>query len=145
MHISAEIIKQLHQHYDELDTLQEQASDAIKAAQEHKETRVTIKRRNGEEQEVTEKMLWDEVWELTADSEAGAFLRTKYPDAFEKSDAVHTKVAELRAFTLGELGIDAQAIKLSDIVRITSALIDYKLNERETAQEAGGAEPDPAA
>lgn len=137
MNITPETIQQLYQHYDELDALREAASDAIKAAKEQQDKRVTITRRDGTKQEVTEKMLWEEVWNLSADSEAGAHLRQAYPDAFEKSEAAERKVAELRAFTLAELGIDAQQLKLSDIVRIVDALVDYKLNERQDRQKEG--------
>lgn len=127
MEITHERISKLFALYDELDALKEQASDAIKAAQDFQGNRVLINRTGGGQQEVTEKMLWDEVWNLSADSDAGRFLRKKYPEAFERSDEANKKAVELREFTLGELGIDAQQIKLSDIIKLTQALIRFEL------------------
>ncbi|MEQ9135744.1 MAG: hypothetical protein RLO51_11085 [Thalassobaculum sp.] len=137
MHITSDVIAQLYRLYLEFDVLNHGASDAINAAKEHQDKRVTITRKDGTQQEVTERMLWDEVWTLGPKSDAGEHLRATYPEAFEKSDAVKAKTAELRAFSLGNLGIDSQAIRLSDIVKLVDAMLDYKLNEREKARQEG--------
>lgn len=143
MEITQDQIEQLYRFYHELDKAKAEASEAIKLAQHNEHNRVTITRENGEQQEVTEKMLWDEVWNLSADSEAGRLLRTKYPYAFEQSDEANKIAANLRAFTLAELSIDAQALRLSDIIKLTQALIRLELsNHGKTEAEKSSEAPE---
>lgn len=136
MEITREKIETVYHLYDELAVQKELASEAIKEAQRHGSNAVLIKRKDGTEQEVTEKMLWDEVWTLGSDCDAGRFLKGKYPKAFELSDVATAKAKELSTYTLAELGVDSQAIRLSDVIRITEALIEFKLDERSRRAEA---------
>jgi hypothetical protein len=128
MAITRETIEQLYRHYDELDVLEQQASAAIKVAQEHKNEEITIAQ-EGKSVTVREKDLWDETWTLGPACEAGALLREKYPDAFEISDRHAAKAQELREFTVAKLGIDYRAMKLSDILRLVEGVIELKLQQ----------------
>lgn len=137
MEITREKIETVYRLYDELAVQKEVASEAIKEAQRHWGNPVLIKRKDGTEQELAEKLLWDEVWTLGSDCDAGRFLKGKYPKAFELSDVANAKARELSTYTIAELGVDAQAVKLSDIIRITEALVEYKLNERDLERKSG--------
>ena len=137
MEITREKIETVYRLVDELTVQKEVASEAIKEAQRHWGNPVLIKRKDGTEQEVTEKMLWDEVWSLGSDCDAGHFLKSKYPLPFQHSDVANAKARELSTYTLAELGIDAQAVRVSDILRLTEAMVEYKLNERELERRAG--------
>lgn len=132
MEITQEKLAKLYQLYDELDAAKEASSDAIKEAQEGKaDKKATITRKNGETVEVTEKELWDEIFYLKDRSEGWEYLKSKYPKAFETSDAVTDKLDEIRKFTHGEFGLDPNQIKLSDIFRIVEAVLEYKMHGKE--------------
>lgn len=122
-------ISKLNDHFDKLEYYEALASDEIKKAQLNSaEKKAVIKRSNGQEQEVTEKMLWDEVWHLGAESEAGAYLRGQYPKVYEIAETQQTEANKLREFCVAELGIDSQRIKIKDVLDLTDAMIDYKLS-----------------
>jgi hypothetical protein len=125
--ITGDLLGTLYGMYAELDRLKEDASSAIKAAKQNAQKPITITRKGGTEQKVTEQMLWDELWTLGKQSEAGLRLREKYPEAFAKADAQEAKLTELRAFTVLELGMDAQAVTLRDILRLIEGVVEYKL------------------
>lgn len=128
MKLSKKIIEELYSRYDELDKVQEEASELLKQAKENKEAKVNITR-DGKEVEVTEKDLWDEVRFMGMACEAYKILNKKYPKVFEASEKQNELARELQAWTVENLGIDYRAIKLSDIFRVVEAIIDYK-NEK---------------
>jgi hypothetical protein len=129
--ITSDKIQKLEDHFEKINYVEVLASDEIKKAQLNSaEKKAVIKRSNGQEQEVTEKMLWDEVWHLGADCEAGAYLRGKYPKVYELADAQAKAAQELRDYCVAELGIDSQRIKINDVLALTDAMIDYKLSTR---------------
>jgi hypothetical protein len=107
--------------------LEEQASAAIELAKIHKEEEITIAR-DGQAVVVTENDLWTEVWHLGPDSDGGKILLEKYPEPFKLAAQAEAKKAEIKSFAITKWGIDPLAMTLSDIMRITEALIDYKLS-----------------
>jgi hypothetical protein len=127
--ITKEKIKGLYDIYDDLDRLEADASDAIKKAQLNGSKEVLVNRKDKGKQKVTEKMLWDEVYHLGPESEAGDFLKKKYPEAFKKSDMHNVRANELRDYALAQIGIDSQAIKLRDIIQLVDAIVDLKVKE----------------
>ena len=128
---TAETIGQLHEHFDVLKDLQRKASDAIAAAQQNGQQEITIAR-DGKAVVVHEKDLWDEVWHLGSNSDAGRILKEKYPGAFALSLKAEEKMAEIKHFTTEKWGINPLAMSLSDILKLTGALIDYKLAQQKS-------------
>jgi hypothetical protein len=95
-----------------------------------------------QKQEVTEDLLWTEIYHIGDKSEGFEALKHRYPEAFAVSDEVNKKVEEIQSYTVAELGIDAMQLKLSDIIKIVEALVEFKLNERgnsPTTESAGDA------
>lgn len=127
--ISPEDLSTFHSLFAELKTLQEQATVAIEAAKTNADAEITIAR-DGKPVVLSEKALWDEVWHLGADCDAGTILSARYPDAFRLSREAEEKKAEMKAFSVTQWGIDPVAMTLSDIMRLMSAMIDYKLSQR---------------
>lgn len=128
MEINQEKIERLYKIQEEYDTLEIAASDAIKEARLNEGNEVTITR-GGKDIQIAEKLLWDEVWNLGGNCEAGQFLRSKYPEAFAKSDDCNQKAQELKDFSLAELGIDSQKIKLSTVLKLIEAVVAMKLSK----------------
>lgn len=127
--ISPEDLSTFHSLFAELKHLQEQATAAIDAAKTNADAEITIAR-DGQPVILKEKDLWDEVWHLGADCDAANVLSVKYPDAFGVSRDAEAKKAEMKAFSVSKWGIDPLAMTLSDIMRLMSAMIDYKLANR---------------
>ncbi len=125
--ITKEKIDQLYSFYDEIERLQNAANTAINLAKQNKDkAKLKVVRRNGKRVEVLEDLLWQEIWTIGKSSEGYDALKSKYPDAFEKTDAFLAKSRELKKFSVAELGIDTTAIKLTDIIRLVEGLIDYR-------------------
>jgi hypothetical protein len=141
MEITIEKISKVYELYDELEALKETSSELIKSAKENRNNKILVKRAGGAETEVTEDMLWTEVYHLGDKTEGYEALKNRYPEAFSASDEVNKKLEEIQKYTNVELGIDALQIKLSDILRIVEALVEYKLhggNSTTTEQPAAG-------
>jgi hypothetical protein len=127
MTLTAEKIEKLYRFYEEIADLEQRASDAINTAKANKALEILVKRPKGEAQVITEGMAWDEVYNLGPQCEAGQALKAKYPEAFSISADHSRKASELQTFSIAELGIDTKRIKVSDIIRLTDALIALRL------------------
>ena len=68
MEITFDKLAEAREKNEELLKLEGEASEAIILARMNSEDEVSVTRKNGETQIVTQKMLWDEVWALGADS-----------------------------------------------------------------------------
>jgi hypothetical protein len=130
MEINSEKIARLNELTDELEVLEGEATEAINLAKVNKDRKAKVERNDGSVQDVTEGMLWDELWTLGPNSEAGVALRKLYPEAFQKSEKHAEKAREINLFTLSELGISSSAIKIRDIVNLVEALVDFKSKEK---------------
>jgi len=128
-HPTAESIAEFHKLSDEFKELNTLASDAVAAARLHQSNEITIAR-DGQPVVVTEKDLWDEVWHLGPDSDAGTILKEKYPQPFELSAQTNKKKEEIKAWAVSKWGIDPLAMSLSDIIKITEAVVDYRLQAK---------------
>lgn len=104
--------------YLELDTLKEEASDAIKLAKQFKDEEVEITRKEGKTIKIKEALLWDEVRVLGDQTEGYEFLKGKYPKAFELSEAVSAKAHEIDTFTMVQFGIHADRITIRDLIKL---------------------------
>lgn len=128
MQITKSFLDNLYTLSAEVDQLNEEVSDAIKAAKLNGKNKITVTRKDGSQHEVSEKLLWDEVWQLGPTSEAAQALATRYPEIFTKNADSQEKAAEMNRLVAIELGINGQGVTVSDIIRIVDAMIDYKLN-----------------
>ena len=122
-------ISEFHRLHGDFKDLQEQASAAILLAKENQDNELTIAR-DGKAIVVREKDLWDEIWALGPESEAGKVLSEKYADAFNLSADAEKKKGELKAFAQSKWNVDPLAMTLSDIIRIMEAVIEYKFQQR---------------
>lgn len=131
--ITKEKIDQLYNFYEEIDRLQGLANDAINLAKQNKDkSKLQVVRRNGKKDKVLEDLLWQEVWTIGKSSEGYDALKSKYPDAFAKTDAYLAKSRELKKFSVAELGIDTTAIRLTDIIRLVEGIVEFKFNGNKT-------------
>jgi predicted ATP-grasp superfamily ATP-dependent carboligase len=124
--ITSEGIARFHTLHSEFKALQDQASAEISTAQLNNDVEITIAR-DGKAVVVKERELWTEVYHLGPACDAGKILSEKYPAAFEVSAKAEEKKKEMQSFAMAEWGINPLAMSLSDIMRVTEALVDYKL------------------
>jgi hypothetical protein len=130
--ITPELIEKLENLYAELDTITKDASDSILLAREGSEEKKLNITRDEKEIEVTEKDLWDEVYNR-ATTNAREILLEKYPQAFEKAELAETKRKELNDFILAELDINPDKMRISALLKLITGYIDYKFSvSRET-------------
>lgn len=129
--ITPELIVKLENLYEELDALTIEASDAINLARENTEKPITITR-NEKEIELTEGVLWDEIYSRAL-TNARETLVAIYPDAFAKSELAESKRKELNDFVVSEIGFNPDKMRVSDLLKLVTGYIDYKLDvSRET-------------
>lgn len=115
----------------ELTQLQEESSDLLKKARFGSENRkVMVKRKDVEkEEEITESLIWEEIFVIGDLSEGHAVLKAKYPEAFKKAEEHNLKAQELNKYTLLNFGIKAGAVSIGDIFTIVDAIVDGKNKE----------------
>lgn len=108
----------------ELDDIKSETSDVLAEAKKNGKAEVQLK-----ERKATESDLWDEVFRLGVDCEAGKYLKNQYPKVFdlhikqkEKSDEIDKYFAEQFGFTFNQ-------ITPSRLIKMVSAIIDWK-NEK---------------
>jgi len=129
MKITKQKIEKLHKLTDEVKHFEFIASENLKTAKDrHGNNRVKLER-NGKKIELAEKILWEEVFHLGEDSQAGKILKKKYKKVFNLYEKQKDKVKELKNFITKEFGIDFTKITVSDYVKLTEAIIEYKLDK----------------
>lgn len=119
-------IAKLVELYSELEALEKDASDTLLAVKiPNKDNEHTLVR-NGKRITLKEAVLWQEVLHLGADSQAGGILKGLYPIVFEKYALHNQKADELKEFTVRELGIDYNKMRVIDIIRLVDLTLDYR-------------------
>lgn len=126
-----ETLDQLHKLTAELKETKEIASELLRTAQDRFKTRTHKITRNGKEIELTEKVLWDEVFYLGVACEAAQILKPIHPEVFEAFAKQDEKAKEIKKFSVTELGLDYEALTLSDYLRMTEGLFKLLLSEKE--------------
>lgn len=124
-----ESINKLYQLNDELQDLLDQESDLYKKATDNRKNILTINR-DDKEIEVEEGELWEEVRIAGAHSNAAETLKVKYPEVFEVALKREAKNKELHDFVLKEFGFNFRQMTLADYLKITDAVVDYKLSQK---------------
>lgn len=125
MNITRKQISELEELTKKFKDQKETASELLRVAQDrfgHIKHKIT---RQGKEVELTEKILWEEVFYLNIDSEAGKILREKHPEVFEAYKIQDTMAIELQKFVLVNLGIDQTQMTISDYMKLSESLFEY--------------------
>jgi hypothetical protein len=123
-------LEQLHILTEQVERQQELASELLRTAQDRHNHEVHKLMRDGAEIELQEKVLWDETFYLGKDCEAGKLLASLHPEVFEAYIKQDDYALELKKFCIMELGVDYSKLSLSDYLRLTEALIDLKISEK---------------
>lgn len=112
--------------YEQLDYYRELHSEQLKTVQDQFGQRQVEVERDGKKIQVTEKTLWEEVRFLGIGSDAGKVLKEKYPDVFESFDKFQSLAKETEIFVLKNMGFNYTQMTLSDYIKLTLGLIEYK-------------------
>ena len=127
MEITKEKLAKLFSYNDEVTKLKDDGGLALQNARLNDKNEIEVER-DGQKVMIAEKELWTEVFELGAKCQAGEILRAKYPEVFNTSKQTEDKGAEMRDFIIAEFGFDFKAMTVTDYVKLTLALIEYKKN-----------------
>ena len=124
-----EKIKGVYKINDDLTLLLETESDLYKKATENRKDKMKITR-GGKKIEVTEGELWDEIRVVGIDSETVKIMEKKYPTLFEVVKKRDAKNKELHDFIQKEFGFSHTEMTIPNYLKLTEAVIEYKLEER---------------
>jgi|GEM_PF-6272207 len=82
--------------------------------------------RGGQEQEVKEFFLWEEVYNIGINSEAGKVLEEKYKDFFADVREQEEVVNDINEFTNANLGFDFRQMNLINLIDLILSIKDIK-------------------
>lgn len=128
--ITRDIINKLHELNAKLDETKELSSELLRTAQDRFKHRTHKLVREGKEIELTEKVLWEEVFYIGVKSEAGQLLAQHHPEVFEAYREQDKAAIEFKKFAAVELGFDPTRMTLSEYLKITENLFELMLAER---------------
>lgn len=123
--INQERLDRIHELTDEISKAKDHASELLRIAKDRFSDKKHKVMREGKEIEVTEKILWDEVFYIGPASDAGKILQKEHPEVFEAYRKQDQAANELKKFTITELGIDYTQMTLSDYLKLTEGVYDY--------------------
>ncbi len=112
------------------------ASELLRTAQDRFKQNTHKLMREGKEITLTEKVLWDEVFYLGVASQAGEILTKVHPEVFDAYKKQDEAAAELKKFTITELGVDYTQMSLSDYLTLTESIFDLLMGERGLGQKS---------
>lgn len=121
MKIQIETLKKLN---NELDTINFHLAENLKNAKEIAKTKTITVTRNGEEVEVTEKDLFDELY-WNANTDAREILKEKYPAVFDLEKQSFDKAKEIKDFSLKEFGFTPEKMNLTNLIDLIIKLKNY--------------------
>lgn len=128
MKITIQKLRRLYKLSGEVAVAESDVAKELKKDRERSRGQKVLITRNGKKLIIDEKVLWDEVFYLGPDSEAGLVLREKYPWTFRLSKKQREKANEFQEYIIKEFGVDYRAMKFSDHIQLIDAMIDYKLH-----------------
>lgn len=131
-----EKLDKLHELTKAVNDAKERASELLRIAQDRNNHVKHKVKREGKEVELTEKVLWDEVFYLGTQCEAGAILEKTHPEVFDAYKKQDSTAHELRKYAITELGLDYTQLTLSDYLRATESLFELMLAERGIASKS---------
>lgn len=125
-----EIITKYHALNDSYIEALNLASELLRVAQDRYGERTHKLIRSGREIELTEKVMWDEVFYTgNTECDSGKRLKSLHPDVFAAYEKEKKYAEQLKHYALTELGVDTNKMTLSEYLRVTEELIDLKLRE----------------
>jgi hypothetical protein len=133
--ITREKLQELHQLTHKVQEAKEMASENLKTAQDrfnHVKHKLV---REGKEIELTEKILWDEVFYIGRASQAGEILKKQHPEVFRMYEEQEKTAIQLKKFAITELGVNFEALTLSDYLKMTESLFELMLEEKGLIQK----------
>jgi len=101
-------------------------SELIKTAKDRYSLRKHEVERDGKKIMAEEKHLWDELYILGEDSEAGKILKKSHPEVFEALKENNESSKKLQEFISMGFAIDIKAMKFTDYVKLIGSLFEYK-------------------
>lgn len=130
MIFTRELLKKLHELNNELKKVRETTNELLRTAQDRFNSTTHKITRAGKEIEITEKVLWDEVFYLGIGSEAGKVLRGNHPEVFESFLKQEKLADELKKFCALNFGFDFGQMTISDYVNLTEGIFMLLLKEK---------------
>ena len=118
-------IAKLRKLENEANDLKAKASDLLAQAKLHKDVEHKVKRGENEVM-LSESVLWDEVWRLGKDCQAGKILEAEYPEVFNAYEEQNKKAQEIDDYFAKEFGFNFSQITPSRLIDMVEAIIDYK-------------------
>lgn len=129
--ITRENLNKIHELTKAITTAQDHASELIRIAQDRHNDRTHKLEREGKKIELTEKVLWDEVYyhPLGAGSQAGKILTKEHPEVFEAYKKGDMASVELKKYCALELDVDYTKLSLSDYLKLTEGMFTLLIEE----------------
>jgi len=116
----------LYKLYDEVQKADDEVSNFMKKAKTTENGYLPVLREGAEKRvQIKEKDLWTEVYNLGENCNAGKALKEKYPEVFAAQKKQKAIAISIDVFVKRELGLNYRGVKLSDIFRISEAMIEY--------------------
>lgn len=132
-----EKIQKLHQLSDAFIAQKELASETLRTAQDRFKHRTVKLEREGQEIELTEKVLWDEVFLMgLGNHQAANELKKLHPEVFEAFATQDKLAEELKVYGVTELGVDYTKMSISDYLRLTEGMFEIMMHERGEATKS---------
>lgn len=130
--ITREIIDTLKNKIKDLEETKVKTSDMLILAKENGKDIEHDIERSGKTIKLKEKTLWDEVFLMGTDCDAGKLLATKYPELFESFAKQEALAEEIKKYSVLELGFDCTKMTIANYLQITEDLVNLLLDERNT-------------
>jgi hypothetical protein len=127
MQLSRELLDNFHELSQKVKDLDEIASEGMRTVKDRFQHRTHKLIREGKEIELTEKTLWDEVFYLGEDSQAGEILKKLHPQVFENYRLMNIAAENYKKFSIVEMGVDASRMNMSDQMKMVEAMVEFKL------------------
>lgn len=122
-------LEKLYSLTEKVEKSNEEVNVPLLFAKETNKDKVHKITRAGNEIDINEATLWQELYYTGIESEAGEILKGLYPDIFSKLDENHKLGNDLQSFIVNSFGIDPKGIKFSDHVRLIDAMVSFRIKE----------------
>lgn len=124
-----ETLNKFHELADGVEAQKNLASELLKTAKDRYSHVIHKINRKGQEVEIDEKTLWEEVYHLGFNCDAGKELEKAHPEVFEAFRKQDQLADELWKFGIEELGVNYRAMTLSDYLKMTEGLFKLLIEE----------------
>ena len=113
---------------EELDSIKDQHSVLIGQIKEQAKNNKVLVTRKGQEVEITEKDLFDELY-WGAETDALDILKAKYPLLFELEEQSIQKAKEIKLYSVKEFGFSPEKMNLTNLIDLIIKINKYKDEE----------------